>query len=138
MALDVYPVTVRGPISTNSSGMVTFARLFEHEGRLYLAESRDKGFTVRRVTAYDLPEGAPKRPGRNSKWGKWVYTSCGCANRWNRWKKAELAAMVEGEEPESDSEPTLDFDSDPEPEGNTDETDPVSGPEEATSADPEE
>lgn len=96
MALDVYPVTVRGPISTaqGRQGVVTFARLFEHEGRLYLATTRDKGRTVENVTAYDLPEGNPSRPGRQAKFGPWTYSSCGCANMWSRHKRADLAAQL--------------------------------------------
>lgn len=94
-ALDVNMVTVRGPITGSRQGVVTNARLFVHEGRLYLAESPDKGWTIRRVTSYDLPEGAPSRPGRAATWAGWRWSSsCGCANRWSRWTPAQLAAMA--------------------------------------------
>ena len=82
-ALDVWPVTVRGPHKTNTSGVVTFARMFTRDNQLFIAESRDKGRTVVSVTAYDLPEGAPSMPGKAAKWGPWVYSSCGCASSWN-------------------------------------------------------
>lgn len=91
---DVYPVTVRGPVSTNGQGVVTFARLFTHEGQMYLAESRDKGRTVSRVSRYDLPEGSPTRPGRAAKWGPWSYSSCGCSNSWRIHTREALAALV--------------------------------------------
>lgn len=75
-------------------GVTTFARLFEHDGRLYLATSRDKGRTVETVTSYDLPEGKPSRPGKQAKFGPWTYTGCGCANSWGRHSRESLVAMV--------------------------------------------
>lgn len=97
MALDVFPVTVRGPMTSNRQGVATFARLFEHNGRLYLATSRDKGRTVESVTAYELPEGKPTRPGKAAKFGPWTYTGCGCTNSWGRHKREALATMVSPE-----------------------------------------
>lgn len=95
MALDVYPVTVRGPLTSNRQGVATFARIFEHEGTLYVATSRDKGRTVESVTAYELPEGKPSRPGKAAKFGPFAYTGCGCANFWARHRREDLAAMVQ-------------------------------------------
>ncbi len=95
MPLDVYPVTVRGPIKgENRQGVATFARLFEHDGALYLAQSRTKGRTVTDVTRYELPEGRPNRPGRAAKWGEWVYSSCGCANSWRTHSIESLVALA--------------------------------------------
>lgn len=93
MGTDLYPLTLRGPLSTNSSGVVTFARLFTHGDRLYVAESRDKGRTVTDVTSYPLPEGEPSRPGRAAKWGDWVWSSCGCGNSWNNHTLDMLVAL---------------------------------------------
>lgn len=95
MAFDVYPVTVRGPLTTNSSKVVTFARMFTHDDTLYIAESRDRGRTVTTVSTYEAPEGEPTRPGRSAKWGDWTYTGCGCSNSWRRYSTQQLAAMAE-------------------------------------------
>lgn len=93
-SVDLYPLTVRGPVSTNSQRVVTFARLFTHDGKLYIAESRDKGRTVTRVSEYEIPEDKPTRPGRAAKWGPWSYSSCGCANQWRRHSVESLVSLV--------------------------------------------
>lgn len=92
--MDLYPLTVRGPLSTNTSGVVTFARLFTHGDKIYVAESRDKGRTVVSVTQYEKPEGEPSRPGNAAKWGSWVYSSCGCTNQWRNHSIESLLALV--------------------------------------------
>lgn len=92
--MDLAPLTVRGPHKTTTSGVVTFARMFVRDGRLYIAESRDKGRTVTSVTAYDLPEGEPTRPGRAAKWGPWVWSSCGCGNSWGNHSLDALVALA--------------------------------------------
>lgn len=94
---DLYPLTVRGPITGSGQGVVTFARLFTKGDRLYIAESRDKGRTVTRVTSYPLPEDKPSRPGRAAKWGPWTYSSCGCANRWRTHTTDSLAQLADKE-----------------------------------------
>lgn len=94
---DLYPLTIRGPLSSNRQGVATFARLFTKGDRLYVAESRDKGRTVTRVTSYPLPEGEPSRPGRAAKWGPWSYSSCGCANRWRIHTIDSLAELADKE-----------------------------------------
>lgn len=94
---DLYPLTIRGPLSSNGQGVATFARLFTRGDRLYIAESRDKGRTVTRVTSYPLPEGEPSRPGRAAKWGPWSYSSCGCANRWRTHTIDSLAKLADKE-----------------------------------------
>lgn len=92
--LDVYPVTLRGPLSTNSSRVVTFARLFVHAGRLYVAESGNKGNDIRVVSSYPLPEEDFQRRGnRAGKWGPWSWSSCGCASKWNKWTQVALVEL---------------------------------------------
>lgn len=110
-ALDLYPVTIRGPLTTNSSRLSTFARIFTHEGRFYVAESRTKGRTVVSVSSYEMPEGEPMRRGgtKAGRWGEWSWSGCGCANSWRSQNIAELVAMdqtVYGDpEPEPEPEP---------------------------------
>lgn len=92
--IDVYPVTLRGPLSTNSSRVVTFARIFTHNGRLYVAESGNKGRDIRVVSSYPLPEEEFIRRGtKAAKWGPWSWSSCGCSSSWNMHTAANLAAM---------------------------------------------
>jgi hypothetical protein len=94
--LDVYPLTVRGPLTTNSSHVVTFARAFVHDGRLYIAESGDKGKTIRHVTSYPIPEDEYIRRGsKNAKWGPWTWSGCGCSSKWGTWSKEQLVALDE-------------------------------------------
>lgn len=99
--LDVYPVTLRGPLSTNRSQLVTFARVFTRDGRLYVAESRTKGRTVTVVSSYDLPEGEIQRRGgtRSAKWGDWSWSGCGCSSQW-RTQNPEVLAMMADPVPE--------------------------------------
>ena len=92
--LDLYPLTLRGPLKTTTSKVVTFARLFTHEGRLYVAESLNRGASVTSVHEYPMPEGEPSMPGKAAKWGDWVYSSCGCGNSWGNHTKASLAARA--------------------------------------------
>jgi hypothetical protein len=94
--LNVYPVTVRGPLATNSSRVVTFARLFTHQGRLYIAESGDKGKTIRHVTSYPIPEEDFVRRGtKTASWGPWKWSGCGCSSKWNTWTVEALVALDE-------------------------------------------
>ena len=92
--LDLYPLTIRGPLTTTTTQVVTFARMFTHDGKLYIAESLNRGATVRSVTEYPLPEGEPSMPGKAAKWGPWVYSSCGCGNSWGNHTKQALLALV--------------------------------------------
>lgn len=90
--MDVFPVTVRGPIPT---GSVRFARLFTKGDKLYLAEGQNRGRTVFRVTAYDAPAGEPTRVGNQTRWGAWTWSSCGCGNSWGSHSQEELISLVE-------------------------------------------
>lgn len=91
---DVYPVTIRGPLSTNRSRLSTFARIFVHENRLYVAESRNKGATVTTVSSYPLPDAELiQRAGKAGRWGDWSWSGCGCANSWRRHTIEELVAL---------------------------------------------
>lgn len=92
--IDVYPVTIRGPLSTNSSKVVTFARVFTLNGRLYVAESGNKGRDVRVVSSYPIPtEGLMTRGGKTAKWGPWSWSGCGCANHWQMHNAQSLAGL---------------------------------------------
>lgn len=94
MPLDAKFVTVRGPLTSTRQGVVTGARLFTVGDKLYIAESRDRGRTVVKVTAYPVPEDTPKLTGSAGKWGPWVWSSCGCSNQWGRHATASLAEMA--------------------------------------------
>lgn len=92
------PVTVRGPLATTSSRLVTFARIFTHEGRLFVAEGTNRGGKVRSVTEYPAPEGAPVPNPHRSKgytWGEWDWDSCGCASSWRKHSTEKLVGMAE-------------------------------------------
>lgn len=89
--MDIYPVTVRGPIPT---GSLRFARIFTANGKLYIAEGLQRGARVNKVTAYDLPEGEPSQRGRNASWGPWKWSSCGCGNSWGRHPQTTLIEMA--------------------------------------------
>lgn len=94
--MDTAPVTVRGPHATTRSGQVTFARIFTHDGRLFVAEGQQRGARVLTVTEYPAPEGAPEPDRRRSKgmsWGPWSWDSCGCASSWRKHKVENLVAM---------------------------------------------
>jgi hypothetical protein len=90
--MDIFPVTVRGPIPT---GSVRFARLFSRDGKLYLAEGQNRGRTVSRVIAYDLPEGEPTRIGNQTRWGAWTWSSCGCGSSWGSHTQEGLISLAE-------------------------------------------
>lgn len=95
--LDVAPVTVRGPLATTNSNLVTFARMFVHDGRLYVAEGRQRGAIITSVTEYPVPEGEPERDVRHSKagtWGEWKWKGCGCASSWSRHSVESLVAQA--------------------------------------------
>jgi len=94
MPLDARYVNVRGPLTSNRQGVVTGARLFTLNDKLYIAESRDRGRTVTQVTSYPIPEGEPKMTGSAGKWGPWVWSSCGCSNQWSKQALATLADMA--------------------------------------------
>lgn len=108
-AFDAYPVTLRGPLAANRQRVVTQARIFTHDGKVYVAESRTKGRTVERVRWYDAPEGEPTRRGqRAARWGEWQWSSCGCASSWTRQTQATLIAMAEPAYPEPVETPDID------------------------------
>lgn len=93
---DIWPLTLRGPLSTNSSRVVTFARLLVHNGRIYVAESGDKGRTIRSVTSYPMPDEeyiSRSKSGRVGKIGPWSWSSCGCASRWQSHSRDEIIAL---------------------------------------------
>lgn len=91
---DIWPLTLRGPLSTNSSRVVTFARMLVHNGRIYVAESGDKGRTIRAVTSYEMPDAEfISRGGRTGKIGPWSWSSCGCSSRWQQHTREEIIAL---------------------------------------------
>lgn len=94
-SFDVYPVTLRGPLSTNSSRVVTFARIFTHDGRMYAAESGNKGKDIRVVSSYPITEDMEfnTRGKETAKLGPWAWSGCGCSSRWQTWSKEQLIAM---------------------------------------------
>lgn len=93
--LDVFPATVRGPLTTTSSKVVTFARVFTHEGRFYIAESTGRGGRVRSVTEYPVPDGELERGrGKSATWGPWSWSSCGCASGWRSHSIDSLVAQA--------------------------------------------
>lgn len=98
MDLDVFPATVKGPLATTASRYVTFARIFTHDGRLYVAEGRQRGGIVTSVHEYPVPEGEPERDPRRSKagsWGEWSWSSCGCSSSWRKHSIESLVAQAE-------------------------------------------
>lgn len=113
---DFYPATVRGPLKTTMSGTTTFARLFTFDGRFFIAESSNRGTSIRSVTEYEMPQGTPERNVRVSRgatWGPWSYDSCGCASAWKKHKLADLAAMATPlDAPEVASRPAGEIDDD--------------------------
>lgn len=125
LAHDIFPVEVRGPLATTRSGLVTFARLFVYDGKLYIAESRNRGSRVASVTAYPLPEGEPVPDRRRSKgytWGPWSYWSCGCSSGWRKHSVESLVALAQVDEPgEPEPETEPDVTEDPETETTEDE-----------------
>lgn len=101
---DRSPVDVRGPLKgafQHRQQLTSFARAFVSGDRLYVAESRDLGKTVSRVTAYDVPDEAPKVNGNTMKWGPWVFSGCSsCRAGRSKWKTHtvdDLAALVSDE-----------------------------------------
>lgn len=95
--LDIVCKQLRGPLATTRSGLVTWARIFTHQGRLYVAETPRRGADVRSVTEYPMPE----QPWDGSRsFGEWKWQTCGCGNQWGRWTPEQLVAMVMATEPE--------------------------------------
>lgn len=94
---DVYPVTLRGPLSDNSSGVVTFARVFNHGGRFYVAQSPDKGKTIRSVRSYDIPDDVQfvRRGSKAATYGPFKWSGCGCSSKWNTHTIDSLVALDE-------------------------------------------
>lgn len=92
-ALDVYPVTVRGPIGPRDHH-ASFSRLFVYAGELYVARGRQRGAEVMGVTKYPLPDGEPLIRGRTGSWGEWAWSGCGCSSRWGQHTVAGIAQMV--------------------------------------------
>lgn len=87
---DRSPVDVRGPLKgsfQHRQTLTSFARAFVAGDKLFIAESRDLGKTVSRVTAYDVPTEEPKVNGNTMKWGPWVLSGCStCRAGRSKWK----------------------------------------------------
>lgn len=94
-AFDVFPVTIRGPLVDNSSGVVTFARVFNHDGRMYIAQSPDKGKTIRSVHSYEIAPDIDfvRRGSKTASFNGFKWSGCGCSSKWGTWTTAQLAAM---------------------------------------------
>lgn len=91
--LDVYPVTVRGPIGPLDHH-ASFARVFTHDGKFWLARGRNRGAEIMTVQSYDPPEGEPRVNGRSGAWGEWSWNSCGCSSQWGSHDRAAIAAFT--------------------------------------------
>lgn len=74
---------------------MTFARAFTHGGRLYIAESGDKGKTVRAVSSYEIAEDAvfDRRGSKAAKFNGFTWSGCGCSSRWQTWTQEQLVAL---------------------------------------------
>lgn len=95
--LDIFPATVKGPLATTNSRYVTFARVFTVEGRLFIAEGRQRGGIVTSVHEYPAPAGEPERDPRKSKagsWGEWSWSSCGCSSSWRKHSIESLVSQA--------------------------------------------
>jgi hypothetical protein len=88
--MDVLAKRLRGPFSTTRTGVITEARFFTHDDKLYVAEGQQRGRTVTRVTAYDLPEGEPV----GNRWGPWAWSTCGCGSSWRTHSIESLVALA--------------------------------------------
>lgn len=96
--LDSFPCTVKGPLATTNSRLVTFARVIVRDGRLFVAEGTKRGGEIRSVTEYPTPEGEPIPNPRQSQgyiWGEWSWKSCGCSSQWSKHPATGLIAMAE-------------------------------------------
>ena len=96
--LDSFPCTVKGPLATTNSRLVTFARVIVRDGRLFVAEGTKRGGEVRSVTEYPAPEGEPVPNPRQSQgyiWGEWSWKSCGCSSQWSKHPATALIAQAE-------------------------------------------
>lgn len=91
-AVDVTVKQLKGPLTTTTSGLVTWARFFVHDGRFFVAESRSRGKVVTSVTEYPMPEGVPDH-GRKV-WGEWRWQTCGCSNSWRLHSVESLFAQA--------------------------------------------
>lgn len=95
---DRSPVDVRGPLKgsfKHRQRLTSFARAFVHDGRLYIAESRDLGKTVSQVTSYEMPKGESKSTGNTMKWDQWVFSGCSsCRAGRSKWKSHSIDEMV--------------------------------------------
>lgn len=101
---DRSPVDVRGPLKgsfRHRQQLTSFARAFVANDRLYIAESRDLGKTVTRVTAYDIPTEEPVIRGNTMKWGAWVFSGCSTCragrSKWKTHSTDSLTALVDVE-----------------------------------------
>jgi hypothetical protein len=98
VSLDRHPVDVRGPLTgafQHRQRLTSFARAFVHDGRLYVAESRDLGRTVLQVTSYPIPEGEFKTSGNTMKWGEFVFSGCStCRAGRSKWKSHTVEELV--------------------------------------------
>lgn len=109
------PVKINGPHATTRSGLITFARIFVHDNRLFIAEGKQRGAVVASVTEYPMPEGEPTRDPRRSRaasWGPWKWDNCGCGNSWGRHSIESLVAQATLLEPvvPEDTEPDIPVD----------------------------
>lgn len=103
-SFDRSPVDVRGPLKgsfQHRQTLSSFARAFVADGKLYVAESRDLGKTVSRVTAYDVPTEEPKVNGNTMKWGPFVFSGCSTCragrSKWRTHSIESLTALVDVE-----------------------------------------
>lgn len=106
--LDSAPVKINGPHATTRSGLITFARIFVHDNRLFIAEGKQRGAVVASVIEYPMPEGEPTRDPRRSRaasWGPWKWDNCGCGNSWGRHSIESLVAQAAPLEAASEDEP---------------------------------
>lgn len=103
---DRSPVDVRGPLKgsfQHRQSLTSFARAFIHGDKLYVAESRDLGKTVTRVTSYPVPTETRIDRGNTQKWGSFVFSGCStCRAGRSKWKShsvEELVAMADKDSP---------------------------------------
>jgi hypothetical protein len=93
---DISPVDIRYNGSPRGD-VWRWSRLIITDAALYVARSNDRGKTITSVTRYALPEGDRTQTGaKRGSWGQFSWSSCGCANSWDRHTAAELIAIGDG------------------------------------------
>lgn len=95
---DFKPVDIRYDGGGRRGGELwRWSRLIITADALYIARSNNRGRTVTSVTKYPLPAGdRVQKAGNAGSWGPFSWTSCGCANSWDRHSKASLVAIGDG------------------------------------------